>query len=304
VPHHPPRVPQHDEPPSSPAARTSPVDRRGRSTSSTYCRRSPRFPHRTEPTTTAAGDVTDLRSHIRWQTDERPPGLARASQIQNSASNVTFIPGASHRPATTSAVATRGCPPVARVAPPEPTITTFWVVSLLFMITPGADWAYAISAGLRYRTVFPAVGGLLAGHLLATEAAGVAALVARPPLVLTGLTVAGAGCLVWLGVGMLRPARQRLRHEAARPRRAHPRRRQHPRFLRRPRAAPHPRLSVDARGPHVARPWPASDGDSAGAQISESLSHGRLRRRRASSGAAFRRARRALTVNAAGVSPI
>lgn len=86
------------------------------------------------------------------------------------------------------------------------TIMAFWAVSFLFVITPGADWAYAIAAGLRYRTVLPAVGGLLAGHLLATAvvAAGVATLVAGSPLVLAVLTVAGAGYLVWLGIGMLR----------------------------------------------------------------------------------------------------
>ena len=34
------------------------------------------------------------------------------------------------------------------------TVAAFWAVSLLFVITPGADWAYAINAGLRQRTVF------------------------------------------------------------------------------------------------------------------------------------------------------
>lgn len=88
---------------------------------------------------------------------------------------------------------------------PVAAVAAFWAVSFLLVITPGADWAYAITAGLRHRTVLPAVGGLLAGHLLATAvvAAGVAALVARSPLVLTVLTVAGAGYLVWLGVGTL-----------------------------------------------------------------------------------------------------
>lgn len=85
------------------------------------------------------------------------------------------------------------------------TAAAFWAVSFLFVITPGADWAYAIAAGLRYRTVMPAVGGLLTGHLVATVvvASGVAAVVARSPLVLTALTVAGAVYLVWLGIGML-----------------------------------------------------------------------------------------------------
>jgi threonine/homoserine/homoserine lactone efflux protein len=89
------------------------------------------------------------------------------------------------------------------------TVAAFWAVSFLFVLTPGADWAYAIAAGLRHRVVLPAVGGLLAGHLAATAvvAAGVGALVARSPLLLTVLTTVGAVCLVWLGIGMLaRPA--------------------------------------------------------------------------------------------------
>ena len=86
------------------------------------------------------------------------------------------------------------------------TIAAFWAVSLLFVLTPGADWAYAISAGLRHRSVVPAVSGLLAGHLVATVvvAAGVGALVATEPMVLTILTVAGSLYLVWLGIGMVR----------------------------------------------------------------------------------------------------
>lgn len=85
------------------------------------------------------------------------------------------------------------------------TAAAFWAVSFLFVITPGADWAYAISAGVRNRTVLPAVGGLLAGHVLATivVAAGVSAVVAGSPMVLTALTLTGAAYLVWLGVGML-----------------------------------------------------------------------------------------------------
>lgn len=84
-------------------------------------------------------------------------------------------------------------------------LAAFWVLSLLFVITPGADWAYAISAGLRGRVV-PAVGGLLSGHLMATVivAAGVGTLLASVPLALTVLTVAGAAYLVWLGIGTVR----------------------------------------------------------------------------------------------------
>lgn len=63
----------------------------------------------------------------------------------------------------------------------------------------------------------PAVGGLLLGHLVATlvVAAGVAALVARQPLVLAVLTCAGAAYLVWLGVGALRSRGELHAHGAS-----------------------------------------------------------------------------------------
>ena len=85
-------------------------------------------------------------------------------------------------------------------------LAAFWAVSFLFIITPGADWAYAISAGMRGRWVTPAVAGLLSGHLLATiiVAAGVGGLMASNPMILKVLTVAGSLYLFWLGVGMLR----------------------------------------------------------------------------------------------------
>jgi threonine/homoserine/homoserine lactone efflux protein len=85
------------------------------------------------------------------------------------------------------------------------TFAAFWAVSILFVITPGADWAYAISAGMRDRAVTPAVTGLLLGHLAATivVAAGVGALVASTPIALTVLTVAGSAYLLWLGISIL-----------------------------------------------------------------------------------------------------
>lgn len=77
----------------------------------------------------------------------------------------------------------------------------FWAVSVVFVVAPGSDWAYAISAGLRGRVVLPAVGGMLAGHLAATllVAAGVGALIAGAPGLLGGLTVVGGAYLLWLG---------------------------------------------------------------------------------------------------------
>lgn len=84
------------------------------------------------------------------------------------------------------------------------TVAAFWGVSFLLVLTPGADWAYVITAGLR-RRVLPALAGLLLGYLVITAvvAAGVGSLVTRLPVVLTVLTIAGAGYLVWLGAGVL-----------------------------------------------------------------------------------------------------
>ncbi|MFE0175961.1 LysE family translocator [Streptomyces sp. NPDC059002] len=86
------------------------------------------------------------------------------------------------------------------------TVAAFLAVDLLLVFTPGADWAYAISAGLRDRSVVPAVAGLIAGYagytLLAV--AGLVVIVASSTTVLTVLTVAGAAYLMWLGWGVLR----------------------------------------------------------------------------------------------------
>lgn len=86
------------------------------------------------------------------------------------------------------------------------TLAAFLAVDLLLVFTPGADWAYAISAGLRGRAVVPAVTGLIAGHAAyaLVAVAGLAVLVASSPAALTALTVAGAGYLLWLGWGVLR----------------------------------------------------------------------------------------------------
>ncbi|SCF73974.1 LysE family translocator [Streptomyces sp. Ncost-T10-10d] len=86
------------------------------------------------------------------------------------------------------------------------TLVAFLAVDLLLVFTPGADWAYAISAGLRERSVVPAVTGLIAGHAAyaLVAVAGLAVIVASSPAALTALTVAGAGYLLWLGWGVLR----------------------------------------------------------------------------------------------------
>ncbi|WP_153786488.1 LysE family translocator [Pseudomonas sp. EMN2] len=98
------------------------------------------------------------------------------------------------------------------------TLAAFWAFSLLFVFTPGADWAYAISAGIRNRGIGASVLGLLAGYLVLTIliAAGVGVLVASNPIVMVILTVAGALYLAWLGCCMLRnPPVPHADHESA-----------------------------------------------------------------------------------------
>lgn len=86
------------------------------------------------------------------------------------------------------------------------TVAAFWAVSMLFVLTPGADWAYAMAAGSHRKGVFWAVSGMLAGHLAATftVAAGLATLITASPAAMTVLTVAGAIYLGWLGINTLR----------------------------------------------------------------------------------------------------
>ena len=82
----------------------------------------------------------------------------------------------------------------------------FVLVAVALACTPGVDWAYSITAGLRQRSFVPAVAGLCGGYVLHTllMVAGLAALLSGLPGVLGWLTVAGAGYLLWLGISTLR----------------------------------------------------------------------------------------------------
>ncbi|MEU2439455.1 LysE family translocator [Streptomyces rubradiris] len=83
---------------------------------------------------------------------------------------------------------------------------SFLAVDLLLVCVPGADWAYVITTALRGGRTPRAVAGLVCGYALHTAlaAAGLAVLVAGSPGLLTAVTVAGAGYLLWLGWGVLR----------------------------------------------------------------------------------------------------
>jgi threonine/homoserine/homoserine lactone efflux protein len=82
----------------------------------------------------------------------------------------------------------------------------FILVAAALACTPGVDWAYSITAGLRQRSFVPAVAGLCGGYVLHTAllVAGLAAVLAGMPGVLAWITLAGAGYLLWLGISTLR----------------------------------------------------------------------------------------------------
>lgn len=84
----------------------------------------------------------------------------------------------------------------------------FWAIAALLACTPGADWAFAIAAGIRARSVIPALSGIVVGYigLVGVVAVGLGVLVTSYPIVLTVLTVAGAAYLLVLGISTLASA--------------------------------------------------------------------------------------------------
>ncbi|WP_066585239.1 LysE family translocator [Corynebacterium provencense] len=81
-------------------------------------------------------------------------------------------------------------------------VLQFALTAGIFAVMPGADWAYAITAGLRTGSVVPPVLGLAGGYIVEVTviAGGVGAVVSSHPDLLTVLTVVGATYIVWLGV--------------------------------------------------------------------------------------------------------
>ena len=85
-------------------------------------------------------------------------------------------------------------------------LLAYWGLTLLLIVIPGPDWAFVLGAATGRRAVGPAVAGLAIGYLLLTAvvAGGVGVAVGRSPVILTALTLVGAGYLIWLGAGLLR----------------------------------------------------------------------------------------------------
>ncbi len=89
---------------------------------------------------------------------------------------------------------------------PVGSFAAFVAVDVLLVLTPGADWAFAVAAGLRGRWILASVAGLASGYLIdaALVTVGVGALLARHADALAVLTVLGAAYLVWLGTCVAR----------------------------------------------------------------------------------------------------
>lgn len=89
---------------------------------------------------------------------------------------------------------------------PVGSFASFAVLDLLLVMTPGADWAFAITTGLNGEAVVAAIAGLAAGYLVqaALVTAGVGALLAQSPAALSIITLAGAAYLLWLGLTVAR----------------------------------------------------------------------------------------------------
>ena len=76
----------------------------------------------------------------------------------------------------------------------------------MLVMTPGADWAYAITAGVRGGKLLPAIAGLAGGYVVqaALVVVGVGALLAQSQSAMQVLTYLGAVYLLWLGVRVAR----------------------------------------------------------------------------------------------------
>lgn len=88
-------------------------------------------------------------------------------------------------------------------------VFAFAALAATLIAVPGPDWAFIITAGSRDRVVLPAVSGVVLGYMVLTSlvALGVGAMVVAAPSLLTTLTLAGSGYLIYLGVRSFVPAR-------------------------------------------------------------------------------------------------
>lgn len=85
-------------------------------------------------------------------------------------------------------------------------VLQFWAVCLMLVCSPGADWAFAIGAGVRAKRVWPSISGILVGYaiVVAVIAAGLGMLAVQFPAIVTVMTLVGSLYLLYLGVSAIR----------------------------------------------------------------------------------------------------
>lgn len=84
-------------------------------------------------------------------------------------------------------------------------LAQFAVLAALLGLTPGADWAFAISTGVRGRAIAPAIAGMATAYavVVVAVALGLGALITHVPAALAALSSIGACYLLYLGLRML-----------------------------------------------------------------------------------------------------
>lgn len=82
----------------------------------------------------------------------------------------------------------------------------FFIVSVSLALTPGADWAYVITSGMKEKMLVPAIAGLALGYLMiaGVVAAGLGIVLSQIPFVLSMLIYCGAAYLIWVGLGAIK----------------------------------------------------------------------------------------------------
>jgi len=72
----------------------------------------------------------------------------------------------------------------------------------MLTLTPGSDWAFVISAGVRGRVAIPTIAGMIAGYaaIIGVVSVGLGAIVVANQIAMTGLTVVGSGYLMFMGL--------------------------------------------------------------------------------------------------------
>lgn len=87
-------------------------------------------------------------------------------------------------------------------------LLSFWALCLLLSVSPGPDWAFVLGHALRGRGIALPLAGIALGYLglTAVVAAGLGAVIASRPALLTVITVLGSLVLAYLGWTMLRSA--------------------------------------------------------------------------------------------------